>query len=116
MKNWLPHHLTVTEAARQFGVPLSTLSRHVQIGNIKSIVWVGHHYLEPSDVAAWKRGRELRTHNKRVSPNWGEIYRFRMLDWNDQQIADELGISRERVRPMRSAMALRPVRNIGRRP
>lgn len=108
MKSWLAGYLTVTEAAEQFAVGNSTLRHHVRAGTVRSRMYRGHYFLLEHEVARWNRKRT--ENGRRFSPNWGKVYRLRMLDRNDQQIADDLGISRERVRVIRKGLALRPVR------
>ena len=94
--------MSVSEAAREYGVSRNNLSETIRAGRISGYVVKGHVYVSAESIANY---REESTQS-RLGPNFAAVLEGHSEGKSDYAIAKELGLTRERVRQIRSKVGL----------
>ena len=97
--------ISIATAVKRWNINLSTITSRVRRGQMPSYNIDGRIYLNPADVIDW-----LQIHSEGLSKgdNWLLVQQAHEQGLSDVAIAEQLGISRERVRQIRVKQGLLP--------
>lgn len=94
--------MSVSEAAREYGISRNNLAENIKSGKILAYVLKGHVYICAENIEAYK---EASTEGRR-GPNFTAVLKGHSEGKSDYAIAQELGLTRERVRQIRNKAGL----------
>ena len=94
--------MSVSEAASKYGVSRNNLSDHLRAGRILGYVVKGHVFVSAASIAEYKEDSTW----ARRGPNFTAVLEGHRDGKSDYAIAKDLGLTRERVRQIRSVAGL----------
>ena len=96
---------SVSEAAREYGVSRNNLAENIRSGKIRAYVVKGHIYISAESIEDHNEAKEASNQGGR-GPNFTAVLEGYSEGKSDYAIAKELGLTRERVRQIRSKVGL----------
>ena len=93
--------IPISMAATLFNVKYMTLFNRISSGSLKGYQVKGRTYVSPQDIVEWEATR----HDRKRGSSW-KIEEALAQGKSDIAIAEQLGISRERVRQIRTDMGV----------
>ena len=94
--------IPISMAATLFNVKYMTLFNRISSGSLKGYQVKGRTYVSPQDIVEWEATR----HDRKRGSSWKKVEEALAQGKSDIAIAEQLGISRERVRQIRTDMGV----------
>jgi len=94
--------IPISMAATLFNVKYMTLFNRISSGSLKGYQVKGRTYVSPQDIVEWEATR----HDRKRGSSWKKVEEALAQGKSDIAIAEQLGLSRERVRQIRTDMGV----------